>query len=154
MKKLLTILMVALIALAAAGCGQQSNDKDTDKPTEAASNRMHTVPPTEAQEPEWAPVDCEIELHSSDAVYADSKAFRTFALVGSADDNCELRFTLDDETAAMLSKESRDKEYYLIVNEKTLKGDVSLNDDCTEVTMKGGYSYNEMCILATEIRGL
>ena len=153
MKKLLIILMIAATALFCAGCGESTEDNSTE-PTAEPSTQLHTMPPSEAEQLEWAPVDCEITLESSTAIYAESADFLTFALAGSTDEDCELRFILNDETALMLSSQDAGISYYLTVNGKVLKGEVSFNDDFTQVTMKGGYTYGNMCVLATEIRGL
>ncbi|MBR1532748.1 MAG: hypothetical protein IJ639_00120 [Ruminococcus sp.] len=154
MKKYLIVLMILAVALTASAC---SNSAETSTEPEAAaepSTQLHTVPPSEAEQLEWAPVDCEITLDSSSAVYAESADFLTFALVGNTDEDCELCFTLDEKTAAMLKTQPADTAYYLTVNKKMLKGTVSFSEDFSELTMKGGYSYAEMCALATEIRGL
>lgn len=153
MKRLLILFLIAAVALFATACGKPSDDTPAE-PTAEPGTQLHTIPPAEAEQLEWAPVDCEISMESSTAVYAESKDFLTFAIVGSTDEDCELRFVLDDKTAEMLKAQKEDESYYLTVNQKVLKGAVSLSDDCSEVTMKGGYTYAEMCALATEIRGL
>ena len=155
MKKALIFLLILITAALAVGCSQQTDSPKADEPTAAPSTQLHTLPPADVErEPEWAPVDCEISLDSSDAVYAENSDFLTFALIGSSDEDCALRFKLNDETAAMLKKESAGVDFYLVVNGKTLKGAVTFNDDFTEMTVTGGCSYTEMCALATEIRGL
>ena len=155
MKKALIFLLILITASLVVGCSQQTDSPKADEPTAAPSTQLHTLPPADVErEPEWAPVDCEISLDSSDAVYAENSDFLTFALIGSSDEDCALRFTLNDETAAMLKKESAGVDFYPVVNGKTLKGAVTFNDDFTEMTVTGGCSYTEMCALATEIRGL
>lgn len=145
--------MVAILALLTVGCSDNSAKK-ADKPTEEPATVLHTVPSTEqSAQLEWAPVDCEITLESSDSVYAERSDFLTFALVGNSNDNCALRFTLDDATASMLSEQGAKTAYYLTVNGRVLGGEVSLSEDCSELTLTG-YSYAEICALATEIRGL
>ena len=153
MKRLLILLMIAAVTLFATACGKSSDDTPKE-PTAEPSTQLHTIPPAETDQLEWAPVDCEISLENSAAVYAESKDFLTFALSGTTDEDCELRFVINDETAKMLKSQQSDSAYYLTVNGKVLKGDVSFSDDYTEITMKGGYTYAEMCALATEIRGL
>lgn len=154
MKRILMILMIAALTVVTASCGVQQKKASTEPPTEAET-QLHTVPAEEQTQPvEWAPVDCEISLESSDSIYAESADFLTFALVGSSDDDCELRFTLEEETAAMLTQQEADIAYYVTVNGEKLKSTVSFNDDCTVLILSGGYSYGEMCSLATEIRGL
>ena len=156
MKKLITLLLIAA-ALLLIGCGASTDNTATDsaEPTAESSTQLHTVPASDAAlQLEWAPVDCEITLESSEAIFAKSDGFLTFALVGSTDDDCALRFTLKDSIAEMLAQQKDGVEYYLTVNDKVLKGAVSFSDDFTEVVMNGGYTYSEMCILATEIRGL
>lgn len=145
--------MIAATALLCVGCGETTEEK-TAEPTAEPATQLHTVPPDEAEQLEWAPVDCEIRLESSTAIYAESADFLTFALAGSTDEDCELRFIINDETALMLSAQDATISYYLTVNGKVLKGDVSFSDDFTQVTMKGGYTYGDMCTIATEIRGL
>ena len=153
MKRLLIPFLIAAVALFATACNNTTQET-SQEPTADLGTQLHTVPPAETDQLEWAPVDCEISLESSTAVYAENKDFLTFAIAGSTDADCELRFVLNDETAKMLKSQKADETYYLTVNNKVLKGTVSLSDDCSEVTMKGGYTYAEMCALATEIRGL
>lgn len=153
MKRFFLILLVTITALLIVGCSDKPETTATE-PTEEPATVLHTVPPTEQNAPlEWAPVDCEITLESSDYVYADKSGFLTFALIGNSDENCALRFTLDEAIAAALLGQSEDTAYYLTVNGRVLGGTVSLSEDRSELTLTG-YSYPEICALATEIRGL
>ncbi len=153
MKRYLIVFLTIITAVLAAGCSKQSATQT--EPAAEPSTQLHTIPPTETgMQPEWAPVDCEITLESSDSVYAEGSDFQTFALVGNSDETCALHFILDDVTAAMLSQQDAGISYYVTVNGKVLKSEVTFNSDFTELTLKGGYTYSEMCALATEIRGL
>ena len=151
MKKALLILMIAAIALCAVGCSKESDNTSTEPATEAGT-QLHVIPPSDAiSEPEWAPVDCDITLQSDTMQYADSAGILTFALVGSTDEDCELRFSLDEAVTAALSAGATD--CFFTVNGERLNGTVTFNDACTEATLKGGYSYEETCKLANTIRG-
>ena len=154
MKKLSIVLLIAAVALFSVGCGNSSDQNATAEPTAEPSTQLHTLPSDDDAPLEWAPVDCEITLESSSAVYAESEDFLTFALDGSTDEDCELRFTLDEKTASMLAQQSADSAYYLTVNGRVLKGTITLSEDHSELTLKGGYTYSKMCALASEIRGL
>ena len=156
MKKLLIPLLIAAIALCFAACGKKSEPTATEQPTAQPSTQRHTVPPTE-QTPklEWAPVDCDIALHSSDGIAVEAADFLTFALDGSTDKDCKLRFSLSETAAGVLAAQQTDPfNLYLTVNGDPLKGKLSFSDDYTELVMQGNYSYDEMCRLATTIRGL
>ena len=149
------LLLILLTAVTAVGCANQPDVKQTDEPTAAPETQLHTVaPPEETPSVEWAAVDCEISLESSDSIYAENRDFLTFALVGSTDEDCALRFTIDEVTASMLLQQDAGIDYYLTVNKKVLKGEISFSSDFSEIIMTGGYTYGEMCELAREIRGL
>ncbi len=154
MKRFLLILMIAATALLAVGCakgGDQSNKETVAEPT----TKLDTIPTTSPEgQPEWAPVDCDIKLESAQYVFAEGSDFQTFALVGNTDDNCELRFTLDVVTSGMLSQQDKATAYYLTLDGKKLNGTITFNDDFSEFSLKGGYSYNDLCALASQIRGL
>ena len=148
---LTTILLVCVTAVWAVGCTPEPGEP-TEAPTEAPEPQLHTVAPTEQQEVEWAPVDSDLRLEDQEAVYAQKDDFLMFGVFGSTDEDGELRFILNDETAQMMS-EQEVQEYYLVLNE-ALIGTVTVSEDGTTVTLKGGYTYYELCQLATQIRGL
>lgn len=152
MKKILTILMIASVALCAAGCAKET-DRNTAEPTAQPGTQLHTIPPTEQiAEPEWAPVDCEISLQNDTLMYADSSGFLTFALTGSADEDCALRFAFDEATTALLAQQAP-TDAYITLNGEPLVGTLSFNADYSEATLTGGYTYEEICQLANVIRG-
>ncbi len=153
MKRFLIILMIAATALLAVGCYKESSKTDT--PATEGETKLHTIQPDDADaQPEWAPVDCDIELRNTRYVYAQSTDFLTFALVGKTDEDCELQFTIDEVTSGMLSQQDASTEYFLSLDGQKLRGTVSFSDDFGKIYLKGGYTYDEMCALATKIRGL
>ena len=153
MKRLLTILLVAALAVITAACGGSTENKATQPATEAGT-QLHTVPPEEKPvQLEWAPVDCELQLMSGDTMLADQGAIPTFALSGSTDEDCALYFTLDAMTSGVL-QQNGGAGCYLTLDGEKLDGTLTFSEDCSEMTLAGGYSYDEMCRLATRIRGL
>ena len=154
MKRFLSILMIAAVALLMFGCSK-SDDKQSSDTSSASAAEAETRPFGKTAEPEWAPVDCEISLYSGNLVYAQNADFPTFAIVGDSDVNCALLFTVDKTAAAVLSmNQDEGIKYALSVNGDELTGTVSFNDDFTEMTFKGAYSYEDMCSIASVIRGL
>ena len=155
MKKLLILLLLAATALCIVGCGSKPVEPTTAEPTANAepSAQRHTIPPSETQL-EWAPVDCDIALCSAEAILIGEDDFLTFALAGSTDEDCALRFALSESGAGVLSAQQTAGGLHLTVDGKPLNGTLTFSDDCSEITMTGGYTYEEMCRLATAIRGL
>lgn len=153
MKQYCMILIIALALVILAGCAPQPAAEPTVPPTEPQPQPHTIAPPDAAQEPEWAAVDCEIRLESADDVYAEGDDFICFALIGNTDEDCELRFQLDEVTAAMLAEQPSDTAYYLIVNGERI-GSAAVGDDGSLVTVGDRMSYRELKALATEIRGL
>lgn len=154
MKKVWILLMIAVFAIGMVGCSDQKSD-NKDETTGEAATQLHTVPPADTtSEPEWAPVDCNITLQSDTQLYADSADFMTFALVGSTDEDCELRFAFDETAAAKLAQAGIGADCYITVDSRQLNGSLTFNSDYTEASLKGGYTYAEMCELASAIRGV
>ena len=144
------LLMIALISVLTA-CGQEQ--EATVAPTAAPQPQLHTVAPTTAAaEPEWAPVDCDLELVSGGQAYADRDDFECFALSGS-DDSAVILMKLSDAAAHELSSLTELNEFSVTVDGEEIGG-ADLSDDCKQVTLKGDYTYEELCELATRIRGL
>ena len=151
MKRWILLLAAAMLTvLLLAACGEKAPEP-TAAPTEPPA-QLHTVAPSTAQpEPEWAHVDAAMTLEDAENLYAKGSDFVSFALIGNAD-SAEIRFRLDDVTAAMLRDQSPDIAYYLTMNGKKI-GDAKLNKNCDEVTLAGDYSYEKLCELADTIRG-
>lgn len=152
MKKIVSWILIALLGLILAGCANGPTAEPTAEPTEPEP-QAHTIAPSTPVEPEWAPVDCALTLEDNDNLYAEGEDFRYFALIGTTDEDCELRFMLDEVTAAMLREQNADNAYFITVNGTRL-GNANLNEDCTEASVKGQLSYDEMTAMATTIRGL
>ena len=144
------LLMIALISVLTA-CGQEQ--EATVQPTAAPQPQLHTVAPTTADaEPEWAPVDCKLELISGDQVFADTDDFECFALSGS-DDSAVILLKLNDTAAQELVSLDELNDYVLTIDGEKIGG-ADLSDDCKQITLTGDYTYDELCELATRIRGL
>ena len=155
MKKWL-ILLAVLTTLLLAACGSEEAPAGTAAPTAAPTEpptQLHTVAPQQ-DEPaiEWVSVETNLTLEDNENLYAKESDFICFALVGDSS-GAELRFRLDDVTAAMLREQEPGKTYYLTMNDKKL-GDVKLNENCDELTLVGDFSYAKLCSLANQIRGL
>lgn len=154
MKKIISILMIAAIALLMFGCSKSEDKKTSEKNAEPATVE-NTRPFGRTEEPEWAPVDCDIALVINDTVCAENSDFPTFALIGSNIDDCGLLFEVDKTAAGVLSMNyDESADCYLAVNGEALNGTVSFNDDFTEMTFRGDYNYTEMCEIASTVRGL
>ena len=153
MKKLLLCLTLLLtLVLAACGDDPTPSAAPTAAPTEPQP-QLHTVAPSEdAPEVEWASVEVKMTLEDNDNLYAKDEDFISFALIGGTD-HAELHFRLDEATAAMLREQNPDNAYYITLDEKKL-GEVSLSENCDELTLIGEFSYAKLCSLANQIRGL
>lgn len=151
MKKWL-ICLAALTAVLLSACGEQNTAVATE-PAAEPQTQLHTVAPRREQPViEWVSVDAQMTLEDSEMLYAKGGDFVCFALVVN-DDGAEIRFKLDDVTAGMLRGQDPANKYYVTMNDKRL-GDVVLNDDCSELTLVGDFSYTQLCTLANRIRGL
>lgn len=155
MKKWLMIL-AALLTLLLAACGGDDAPAPTAAPTAAPTEpptQLHTVAPSQsAPEVEWVSIDAKLTLEDNDNLYAKDSDFVSFALIGN-EDSAELRFRVDETTAAMLREQNSENTYYLTMNEKML-GNVVLNESCDELTLVGDFSFAKLCTLANQIRGL
>ena len=136
-----------LITLAACTAAEEP----TEAPTEPAP-QPHTVAPTEQEpEAEWTIIDRTMSLEDGDNTYAEGSDFVAFAIIGS-DDSAELRFRFTDEIAAMLREQSPDIAYFLAMDGEKIGG-AKLSDDCSEATLVGDYTFEELCELSNKIRG-
>lgn len=144
--------MILAAVPAFVGCAKNDDSKANASDTAAeAETRLFG----RTEEPEWAPVDCDIALSSGGTVYAQNADFPTFAIVGTNSDNGALVFIVEQTAAAVLSASAVDADSYILtVNGEDLSGSVSFNDGCTEMTFKGDCSYTELCEIASVIRGL
>ena len=150
MKRIIVLFSVLAVVMLAA-CGAQP-EPVTEAPTEPEP-QLHTVAPTEAvAEPEWAPVDSELSLERDGQIYAQGEDFVSFALVGDGD-SVKLMFELSELAAGVLSSQDDPSGFTLSLNGEAI-GSAVLSSDCTELTLDGEHSYEELCELATVIRGL
>jgi len=134
------------------GCAAtEPTEPPTEAPTEPAP-QPHTVAPMEQDfEPEWTIIDRTMALTDDSAVYAEGSDFSAVALVGD-EASAELRFRFTDETAAMLRAQTGDTAYSLTMDGESIGG-AQLNDECTEATLTGDFTYTQLCRLANRIRG-
>ena len=140
------------VPLLLTGC-----DSAPAAPTEAPTEAPTATPyiDTDVNSPEWTPVAVPLFLKDSKYLYAQGEDFQCFAFVGTNDDNVELRFMFDDETANMLKDNTPVSTYYISMGEdETRIGDVTLSEDCKIATLKGQHPFDEMTKIASKIRGL
>lgn len=154
MKKCL-IVCALLLTLLLAACGDEP-PAPTTAPTAAPTvppTELHTVAPRQSEPAvEWVSVEAKLTLEDNDNLYAKDEDFVSFALIGGSD-GAELRFRLDETTAAMLREQDSETAYYITMNGKKL-GDAVLSENCDELTLIGEFSYAKLCMLANQIRGL
>lgn len=152
MKRIIALAMLtALMAALLAACGDDA-PAPTEPPTEPPA-QLHTVAPRQ-EEPviEWVSVEAQMTLDDADNLYAKGSDFVSFALIVTGE-KAEIRFRLDDVTAAMLRGQPAGNRYYVTMDDKRL-GDVTLNANCDELTLVGDYTYTQLCGIANRIRGL
>ncbi|MBE6824801.1 MAG: hypothetical protein E7513_05590 [Ruminococcaceae bacterium] len=153
MKKQL-LLLFTLILMICVVCTACSSTKE---PTEETS--AHTLPPTEATiaEPEWVEVDCDIALVDSDgAVVVPAVDFETFALVGTNDDDSYIKIKLNDSGYMSLIEYTSitSNTFYLYLNGEEIEEITYADDVPNPIELGHDMSYQELCELATTIRGL
>lgn len=152
MKKALTLILTILILATLAACG---GSKPIETPTLAPTQASTDAPyiDTQVGEPEWTLAEGELSLVDGQTLYASGKNFLYFAIVGATPAEMELRFKLDDATAALMKAQSKDLEYYINLNGERI-GTATFNDDCTEAIITSQNAAQEITSLATKIRGL
>ena len=149
--KRIIVLIAILAVISLAACGAEPLPP-TEAPTEPVP-QLHTLAPTEAvAEPEWVPVDSDLTLERGGEVYAQGEDFERFALVEDDGVFC-LKFGLGEFACAVLGSQGSVEGFSLALNGEDIGG-VSLSADCAELTLIGDYTYDELCVLATRIRGL
>ena len=152
MKLIAVILSAALILFSLAACGAEP-EAPTQAPATEPAPQLHTVTPTVSDpEPEWAPVDCELELRQGDQALLSGDDLEYFAIIGSGD-NAEIVIKLSETAVGILSSQEISGELTLTVDSEEIGG-AELSKDMSEVTLTGDYDYEGLCELATRIRGL
>ena len=150
MKRFFALIITVVMITALAGCFAAPQE-ETLAPTEPQPQAHTLASPDAQEEAEWSAVDRVIALESDDVLYAEGSDIQCFALTGDSS-GAELRFRFTDEAAAMLLIQDAGVSYYLTMDGEKI-GDAKLNDDCTEATLVGDYSFSELCVLANRIRG-
>ena len=150
MKRIIAVLLASLFLLALTAC--KSEPEPTAAPTQPEP-QPHTVSPASTvEEPEWAPVDSDVALLSDGEPFAASDAFTYFAIVGRGED-AVIRLKVNSLTASMLKSAEGEPVYSVTLNGKKI-GDAKVSEDFEELTLINDYSYEELCELATDIRGV
>lgn len=151
MKKLTVLFITAIWMLTLAGCTAIEPPEATAQATEPPT-RLHTVAPTLAKaEPEWTALDCDIALTDGDTEYIGATDFLYVALV-TEDEEITLQFMLSDLAAEALSAQGADSDYVITLDGESI-GRALLSDDFTILTLVGDHTYEEIEILANQIRG-
>ena len=145
--KAILLMLTAVVALITSSCGERATG-ELPVPTEETSSVISVLPTI--GEPEWAPVDSELELRDSDGILANRSDFERFAIIGSGDE-AYLSFKLTEEAENALSL-SAARGWYLTLDGNSIGG-VEVDEE-NSVTLKTALTYNELCELATRIRGL
>ena len=150
MKRLL-ILSAALLLLFAMTACAGNTPTETVAATEAPTQAAYLD--TQINEPEWTLAEGDLQLEDNNNIYAEKADFLYFAIVTNTDGTQELRFKLNDETAAMLKAQGSDIAYYVTLNGEKV-GAATLSEDCTVVTVTEDNADGELTSIATKIRGL
>lgn len=152
MRKLTGLFSILLLILMLTACsGTVAAPTEPTEP-EPATQRFTLAPKDDtAAEPEWCPLDCELSLtDESGEVYATAEDFLCFAIVGSSDEEAKLLFKPTDEAAKMLSVCAVGEWRMTLAGEDI--GTVVPSVSFDEFSLAG--SYDDLCVLATTIRGL
>lgn len=151
MKRLIAILMTAVIAAAFTACAGSDKASDTSS-TEAPTEQQYIATPID--EPEWTYAEGYLKLESGDGAVAEgSRDIICFAIVGADKESMELRFLMSDDAAAKLKEQPADAEYHIIFNDKMI-GRATLSDDCKIASVTAADAQGDITELATEIRGV
>ena len=152
MKKIIVSAIAALLLLALTACsGNNSATEEAAAATEAPTRAPYLD--TQLNEPEWTLAEGDLQLEDDAKLYAEKEDFLYFAIVTNTDGTQELRFKLNDETAAMLKTQSPDAAYYITLNGEKI-GDATLSEDCAIAIVTAQNAAGEITSIATKIRGL
>lgn len=151
MKKLWIIAAAVLLLVMTAGCGKAEPSATADTATQAPTDAPYLD--TQLNEPEWTLAEGSLQLEDQDNIYAESQDILYFAFITNYDGSQELRFRFNEETANMLKQQNPDNEYYITLDNAKI-GYATLNDDCTEATIKQEDSIGSITYNASKIRGL
>lgn len=151
MKKHLILAAAFLLLLTMTACAGNTIPEETIAATEAPTQAPYID--TQLDEPEWTLAEGNLQLEDADNIYADSVDFLYFAIVTNTDGSRELRFKLNDETAAMLKAQTADIQYYITLDGENI-GKATLSEDGTVLTVTSDNANGEITAIATKIRGL
>lgn len=150
MKKVLFLMITALLALALTACAGNSAPTEpavTEAPTEAK------YIDTQLSEPEWTLAEGKLQLEGNGTVYADNTEILYFAIVTETDGKQSLWFRLTDEASVKLQTQPIDGDCYMTFNDEKI-GTATLNDDCTIAKVFSENTAGEITSWASKIRGL
>lgn len=150
MKKVLFLMITALLALALTACAGNSVPTEpavTEAPTEAK------YIDTQLSEPEWTLAEGKLQLEGNGTVYADNTEILYFAIVTETDGKQSLWFRLTDEASVKLQTQPIDGDCYMTFNDEKI-GTATLNDDCTIAKVFSENTAGEITSWASKIRGL
>ncbi len=150
MKKVLFLMITALLALAMTACAGNSAPTEpavTEAPTEAK------YIDTQLSEPEWTLAEGKLQFEGNGTVYADNTEILYFAIVTETDGKQSLWFRLTDEASVKLQTQPIDGDCYMTFNDEKI-GTATLNDDCTIAKVFSENTAGEITAWASKIRGL
>ncbi len=153
MKKrfLLLITLILMICVVCTACAEPEVEIKNEETT------AHTLPPTEiiTVEPEWAEVDCDIALVDSDEnIVVSAEDFETFAVIGTDDSTSYIAIKVSDEATSIVKAMSSADLSLKIEGEYVEKDSIPTTNFTGEIKIGHDMSYQELCELATTIRGL
>ena len=150
MKKVLFLMITALLALALTACAGNSAPTEpavTEAPTEAK------YIDTQLNEPEWTLAEGKLQLEGNGTVYADNTEILYFAIVTETDGKQSLWFRLTDEASVKLQTQPINGDCFMTFNDEKI-GTATLNDDCTIAKVFSENTVGEITAWASKIRGL
>lgn len=155
MKKI--FLITAALTLIMAGCaGCAQNTAPTEPETQPETQpQLHTVAPMNDtdSEPEWGYVDCDIAVVNSENETVLSKNDFEAVAVSASGENAALLFRVTSQGADVMAATGEETLAVTLDGEKI--GSLNpQNITDSEFTLAGDYTYEEICDLATRIRGL
>ncbi len=152
MKRFIAVLAVIMLIAALAGCAKSEPIEPPTVPgTEPPTTPLYIDTPVD--EPEWTLAEGKLTLEDDTTVYAEGDDFLYFAIVGADPASMELRFKLDELTAAALSAQGEGKSYFITHNGERI-GTATLSADGSVATITSANAAEEITTLATRIRGL
>ncbi len=152
MKKLLAIFMIVLMCITLCAC----NNSPSTEPTEETS--AHTLAPTQAEntQEEWVEIDCDISLKNADGVsIIGAPDFETFTLCGTNDEDSCIKLKLSEIAVEVLCSYTEPTVFYVYIGlDKIASANIDPATFDGVIEIGSDLSYNELCELATTIRGL